>query len=112
MAFSLASSADRNLGSGERVASLAAGAALLFYGLARRPSPLSALLAVAGGWLLQRGASGDCLVYRALGLGGRQGGNHRADRDWEDHVHRTVEDSFPASDPPSWTASTAGGPAG
>jgi hypothetical protein len=112
MALSLASSADRNLGSGERVASLAAGAALLFYGLARRPSAMSALLAVAGGWLLQRGASGDCAVYRALGLGETRDHDHRRDGDWEDHVHRAVDDSFPASDPPSWSPSTAGSPAG
>jgi len=97
---------DRNLGEGERLASLLGGAALLFYGLARRPSLASALIAAAGGLLLQRGASGSCLIYRALGLGERHD-----DHSMVDEVHQALEDSFPASDPPAWSPHIAGSPA-
>jgi hypothetical protein len=104
-----ASSADeRNLGDGERLASVVGGTALLLYGLARRPSLSSALLAAGGGLLLQRGLAGDCPLYRALGFSS-QGG--RGEPAIIDEIERAAHDSFPASDPPSWSPHIAGGPA-
>ena len=56
-----------NVGDAERWASAIGGGALLAYGLTRR-APTSALLALAGGALLLRGASGHCFAYQALGV--------------------------------------------
>jgi uncharacterized membrane protein len=98
--------AEGNLGGTERFVSLLAGAALLFYGLARRPSVTSLALAAGGSLLLQRGASGHCRVYQALGIDTRGAASPPADM-----VDRDVELSFPASDPPSWSPHVAGRPA-
>jgi uncharacterized membrane protein len=108
MANSASSADQRNLGDGERIASVLGGTALLLYGLARRPSLSSALLAAAGGLLLQRGLAGHCPLYRALGLStlGAQD-----DPSVIDEIEQAAHDSFPASDPPSWSPHTAGGPA-
>jgi uncharacterized membrane protein len=51
----------------ERALSAAGGSALALTGLARR-GRTGAALAVAGGWLLYRGASGKDPLYRALGI--------------------------------------------
>ncbi len=55
-----------NVGKVERIASAVIGGALLGYGIKER-SPLSLVLALFGGGLLYRGASGECELYRALG---------------------------------------------
>jgi uncharacterized membrane protein len=57
----------QNLSSTERWCSVLTGAALITYGLARR-STVGALCALGGGALLQRGTTGRCLVYDALGV--------------------------------------------
>ncbi len=106
MPLSTRPAAEGNLGEAERLVSLLAGAALLFYGLARRPSLASLALAAGGGLLLQRGASGHCLVYEALGIGAPRQAQH-----WLDAVDRDIDHSFPASDPPSWSPHIAGRPA-
>jgi uncharacterized membrane protein len=59
--------AHKNVGDAERVISVAAGAALAVYGLDRH-DVLGGLLAVVGGELIRRGASGHCLVYEALNV--------------------------------------------
>jgi len=56
-----------NVGDAERWASAIGGGALLVYGMTQRP-PSNALLALAGGYLLLRGASGHCFAYQALGV--------------------------------------------
>lgn len=62
-----ARSAPPNVGQTERWASMALGGSLLLAGLIRgRLSGL--LMAVGGGTLLYRGMSGQCSVYRALGV--------------------------------------------
>ncbi len=54
-----------NVGNTERVASATAGGALVAYGV-KRKDWIGALLAVAGGALALRGATGHCQVYDAL----------------------------------------------
>lgn len=56
-----------NVGTGERVASIAGGGALLYYGLRRR-SWGGAGMALLGGGLIYRGASGHSNLYQTLGL--------------------------------------------
>ena len=57
----------RNVSDVERWASIAAGTALALYGMSRRRGS-GWLLAAFGGWLVQRGASGHCYTYEALGI--------------------------------------------
>ena len=56
-----------NVAGGERVASVVGGAALALYGARRKDLP-GALLALLGGALVRRGATGYCDVYDALGV--------------------------------------------
>lgn len=55
----------------ERIGSLAAGVGLAAYGLSRR-SLGGVLLALLGGALIKRGATGHCEMYAALGVNSRQ----------------------------------------
>jgi uncharacterized membrane protein len=55
-----------NVSRPERIASALAGGSLLYYGL-RRGSWSGLAMAVAGGGLLARGATGHCPMYRAAG---------------------------------------------
>ena len=105
---------SRNLGGNERIASGLGGALLLSYGLAR-PSLLGTLSAVGGALLLERGITGVCALYRALGVNTHQDAAPRraksGRRSIADEIERANEGSFPASDPPSWTPHRAGHPA-
>lgn len=57
----------RNISEAERWTSIAAGAGLAVYGVSRR-SAGGWLVAGLGAWLLQRGVSGHCYTYHALGI--------------------------------------------
>jgi uncharacterized membrane protein len=57
----------RNISDAERWVSMAAGSALALYGLSRR-SRSGWILALFGGWLVQRGASAHCYTYDLLGI--------------------------------------------
>ncbi len=58
---------NADVGTIERVVSAAGGGALALFGVSRR-SPAGAALALAGGYLIYRGATGRCQVYSALGI--------------------------------------------
>ncbi len=55
----------------ERIGSIAAGAGLALYGLSRK-SLGGVLIAVLGGALIRRGATGHCGVYEKMGINSRQ----------------------------------------
>lgn len=94
--------AEANVGTAERIGSALAGAMLIGRALVR-PSFGRILVAFGGAALLQRGLSGNCAVYRALGLDTAAGDQATRNAIAADPVDSASEDSFPASDPPSWT---------
>lgn len=61
-----------NVGEGERAVSVAAGAILAIFGIARRSLP-GLVVAGAGGALLYRGITGHSPTYQALGMDTAQG---------------------------------------
>lgn len=87
----------RNLGSTERGVSVGVGALLALAGL-RRSFTVGALLALGGAFMV-RGLTGHCPLYARLGLSTDPcAGKARLDQ----CVDSTLDDSFPASDPPAW----------
>lgn len=71
-----------------------AGGALALYGLTRRSLGGTALALVGAG-----------LLYR--GIAGSAQGEKPVDENSDAAIDESVDESFPASDPPSWTATTS-----
>jgi uncharacterized membrane protein len=65
---------DVNVGSTERLCSSLAGGALVLLGLSRM-SLAGLVLAGLGGSLLYRGTTGQCQLYKALGVNTAEGAN-------------------------------------
>ncbi|MGD9617069.1 MAG: DUF2892 domain-containing protein [Alphaproteobacteria bacterium] len=94
-----------NIGNAERIGSAALGAVLVGRALLR-PSFGRVILGLGGAALLQRGLSGHCSLYQRLGVNTAEPGRAGRDSIDDDPVELASDDSFPASDPPSWTPVT------
>lgn len=98
-----------NVAQQERTPSLILGALFALFGL-KQGSVLGLLLALGGGVLLYRGATGHCPCYEAMGINTFE--EHDVEPkpkrvaikpDRHERVEEASWESFPASDSPSWS---------
>ena len=88
-----------NVGANERLISGVAGGALVVYGLSRM-SLGGLITAIAGGALMVRGVTGNCQLYRAIGVDTAHKTRERAAHELHDgiHVEKAVTINRPVAD--------------